>query len=650
MHRKALLIMFFVFATSLARQRPVRIRKLTLPAGAGNLFVEIDTTFSCDGKVYGYYADVYNDCKIYHVCHPTFSQTGSRIALQYSFMCPEHTIFDQKTLICARPSVAVTCDSAADFYNTNKIFQHSSISNTSPQSKNEVNGKIDKSEDDEECIEEDVTLPITTEVTTDFRFQFPEAEEVHASNGDQENDDKSSGIHAKTHIENSYYKPITTVSNDASDGSIIQSTNDKEFSSGETPDDILTDSIHAQNENVGSSTVKKDFASPVMKTTQESSVLTEERILEKLRKEQVLKPIIEDEKIPTSWRPEDTTNESKVTSADIVIYDRNRIMKMSSDTSKEDFNTYNHREMKQSSSTTHDVTTKSFISYLNHRLEDSSSNQNYFEVLATTEGPDNSGAIHDFINATNLKMDMINNSRVANSENLELNDDETINDPPKMRIIGDIINITRESKEKIVSRDTANLDYMHTETEENLRTTDDPFYQISEPETRDQSSSTKDKPSNGSETEANDQSSSTRHEPFYPSETGTRGESMSTKDEPSYRSETSTHDQSEKSIVCELKQNTKTEDQTASRIIKYPQLRAMQPASSTGLFEFSYPIPVAYAISVPTVPNTMAESENLQKFAHPVQFIYPSHVIFPSKERGDYVISRIQYKGVAPTN
>ncbi|XP_023210801.1 uncharacterized protein LOC111613687 [Centruroides sculpturatus] len=621
MHRNALLILISLLSTSLAGQRPVRIRKLTLPAGAGNLFVEIDTTFSCDGKVYGYYADVYNDCKIYHVCHPTFSQTGSRIALQYSFMCPEHTIFDQKTLICARPSVAVTCDSAEDFYNTNKIFQHSSISNTSPESKNKINGKIDESKDDEECIEEDVTSAITTEVTTEFRFQFPEAEEVHASNGDKENDDKSSGINAKTHIENSYYKPITTVSNDASDGLITQSTNDKEFSSGETPDEIFTDFIHAQNENLGSNTVKK--------ATQESSVLTEEENFKKLHEDQTLKSFIKDEKITTSWHPEETTTESKVTSADIVIYDRNRIMKMSSGSSKEDFNTFNHREMKQSSNTTQDVTTKSFISHLNHRFEDSSSNQNYFEVLATTEDPDNSGAIHYFINATNLKMDIINNSRVANSKNLELNDDKTINDSPKMRIIGDIINITRESKEKIVSRDTAydsaNLDYVHTETAENLSTMNDPLYQISEPETRNH------KPANRSETEAH-------------------GESSSTRDEPSYRSETSTHDESEKSIVCELKQNTKTEDQTASRIIKYPQLRAMQPASSSGLFEFSYPIPVAYAISIPTVPNTMAESENFRKFAQPVQFIYPSHVIFPSKERGDYVISRIQYKGVAPTN
>ena len=41
-----------------------------LPDAADTLVVDLKTTFSCDNRPYGYYADVDNDCKVFHVCQP----------------------------------------------------------------------------------------------------------------------------------------------------------------------------------------------------------------------------------------------------------------------------------------------------------------------------------------------------------------------------------------------------------------------------------------------------------------------------------------------------------------------------------------------------------------------------------------------------
>ena len=45
-------------------------------AGIDNLIQEIDETFTCDDKSYGYYADVQNECKIFHVCNPIMNEDG----------------------------------------------------------------------------------------------------------------------------------------------------------------------------------------------------------------------------------------------------------------------------------------------------------------------------------------------------------------------------------------------------------------------------------------------------------------------------------------------------------------------------------------------------------------------------------------------
>ncbi|QQP52938.1 Putative LOC100898776 [Caligus rogercresseyi] len=45
-------------------------------------------SFSCDGQAYGYYADVDNNCQIFHICLPIEDDLGQIIeTAQYSFVC-----------------------------------------------------------------------------------------------------------------------------------------------------------------------------------------------------------------------------------------------------------------------------------------------------------------------------------------------------------------------------------------------------------------------------------------------------------------------------------------------------------------------------------------------------------------------------------
>merc|ERR1712212_502223 len=55
--------------------------------------------FSCDGRQYGFYADVANDCTAYHVCEPVMGEDGQVVEMaHYTFLCGQNTVFDQEQL------------------------------------------------------------------------------------------------------------------------------------------------------------------------------------------------------------------------------------------------------------------------------------------------------------------------------------------------------------------------------------------------------------------------------------------------------------------------------------------------------------------------------------------------------------------------
>ena len=68
---KLLLISAF-FAAATARQA------YELPDGSDLLLrSNLVTSFSCAGRPYGYYADVANDCQLFHVCYPINDEIGN---------------------------------------------------------------------------------------------------------------------------------------------------------------------------------------------------------------------------------------------------------------------------------------------------------------------------------------------------------------------------------------------------------------------------------------------------------------------------------------------------------------------------------------------------------------------------------------------
>merc|ERR1711894_840696 len=72
--------------------------------------------FSCEGRVYGYYADVANECQLFHVCYPVLYPGGGEEMVKWSFICPNQTIFDQAHLVCSFPLDSLPCEDAPLFF------------------------------------------------------------------------------------------------------------------------------------------------------------------------------------------------------------------------------------------------------------------------------------------------------------------------------------------------------------------------------------------------------------------------------------------------------------------------------------------------------------------------------------------------------
>jgi len=90
-------------------------------------------TFRCAGsefpkgyRNYGYYADQDNECQLFHVCLPMQqlypNNFTAPVTYQFSFICPEYTIFSQDAMVCAWTNEAVPCEYAAELYNVNEYF------------------------------------------------------------------------------------------------------------------------------------------------------------------------------------------------------------------------------------------------------------------------------------------------------------------------------------------------------------------------------------------------------------------------------------------------------------------------------------------------------------------------------------------------
>uniref|UniRef100_T1J0R2 Chitin-binding type-2 domain-containing protein n=1 Tax=Strigamia maritima TaxID=126957 RepID=T1J0R2_STRMM len=88
-----------------------------LPADAELIVGAIKSTFSCAGRIYGYYADTDNNCQVFHICvHHSDPENGVDETVQYSFFCGNQTVFDQANLVCTNFDDATPCSQAQSLY------------------------------------------------------------------------------------------------------------------------------------------------------------------------------------------------------------------------------------------------------------------------------------------------------------------------------------------------------------------------------------------------------------------------------------------------------------------------------------------------------------------------------------------------------
>ncbi|XP_045139367.1 uncharacterized protein LOC123520810 isoform X2 [Portunus trituberculatus] len=82
--------------------------------------------FRCNDRPYGYYADVENDCKIFHVCLPLQQlyplNFTAPITYQFSFICNFETQFSQDSMTCAWRDEALPCELSPELYSLNMNF------------------------------------------------------------------------------------------------------------------------------------------------------------------------------------------------------------------------------------------------------------------------------------------------------------------------------------------------------------------------------------------------------------------------------------------------------------------------------------------------------------------------------------------------
>ncbi|CAN8015425.1 unnamed protein product, partial [Ixodes persulcatus] len=88
-----------------------------LPDGVEFVVGGVQTSFQCRRS--GYFADVDNNCQLFHVCNEVFKDDGSLELQQYSFFCGNQTVFNQLSLTCSFPEESVPCSNAPDFFYIN---------------------------------------------------------------------------------------------------------------------------------------------------------------------------------------------------------------------------------------------------------------------------------------------------------------------------------------------------------------------------------------------------------------------------------------------------------------------------------------------------------------------------------------------------
>ncbi|XP_026848856.1 titin homolog [Drosophila persimilis] len=135
---------------------------LTLPSNATSIRADITDNFSCANKTYGYYADVENDCQIFHVCLPVTYADGRENTFRWSFICPEDTIFSQESFTCMRrEDMTIECEDSARYYELNGNFGGAPVQEEDKQQQQQQ--QVAEPEEEEEEQSAPATAPVEPE-------------------------------------------------------------------------------------------------------------------------------------------------------------------------------------------------------------------------------------------------------------------------------------------------------------------------------------------------------------------------------------------------------------------------------------------------------------------------------------------------------
>ncbi|KAH8297703.1 hypothetical protein KR054_005973 [Drosophila jambulina] len=139
-------------------QEAASLGTLTLPSNATSIRADITDNFSCSNKTYGYYADVENDCQIFHVCLPVTYADGRENTFRWSFICPEDTIFSQESFTCMRrEDMTIECQDSARYYELNGNFGGAAEEESKPMP--EESEQPEKEEIDAKPVEAEPEVP-----------------------------------------------------------------------------------------------------------------------------------------------------------------------------------------------------------------------------------------------------------------------------------------------------------------------------------------------------------------------------------------------------------------------------------------------------------------------------------------------------------
>ncbi|XP_068204620.1 uncharacterized protein [Palaemon carinicauda] len=96
----------------------------------------INPGFSCEGRLYGFYADVDNYCRAYHVCQPVKDETGTVVeTAHYTFMCGLDPVFYQQLILCGHRDEAFPYANAASIYEDTNLQLRQEIEATENEAK-----------------------------------------------------------------------------------------------------------------------------------------------------------------------------------------------------------------------------------------------------------------------------------------------------------------------------------------------------------------------------------------------------------------------------------------------------------------------------------------------------------------------------------